>query len=54
MIYFSVSNIKTNNEIKELLTTNIQLNIEPIELNELEQLEFTPTFAYQIEKYIKK
>lgn len=43
-----------NNEIKELLTTNIQLNIEPIELNELEQLEFTPTFAYQIEKYIKK
>ena len=43
-----------NNEIQELLITNIQLNIEPIEADELEQLEFTPTFAYQVEKYIKK
>ena len=43
-----------NGEIQELLVTTIELNIEPIEIEELEQLEFTPNLAYQIDNYIKK
>ena len=41
-----------NNELKDLLATNIELNTNKIKLTDMEDIEFTPIEIAQLDEYI--
>lgn len=43
-----------NKEIQELLDEKIKLNVEPINLNDLGEIQITPAEIYQINMFIKE
>lgn len=43
-----------NKEIQELLDEKIKLNVEPISLNDLGEIQITPAEIYQINMFIKE
>lgn len=43
-----------NKEIQELLEEKIKLNVEPISLNDLGEIQITPAEIYQINMFIKE
>lgn len=43
-----------NKEIQELLDEKIKLNVEPIKLNDLGEIQITPAEIYQINMFIKE
>lgn len=43
-----------NKEIQELLDEKIKLNVEPINLNDLGEIQITPAEIYQINIFIKE
>jgi hypothetical protein len=43
-----------NKEIQELLNEKIKLNVEPISLNDLGEIQITPAEIYQINMFIKE
>jgi len=43
-----------NKEIQELLDEKIKLNVEPISLNDLGEMQITPAEIYQINMFIKE
>lgn len=43
-----------NNEINDLLNNKIEINVDKIKINELEELNFTPTEIINLEAFIEE
>ena len=45
--------IECNNELNELLSTEVEINADKISIEELEKIEMTPAQVYNIEAFIE-
>lgn len=44
---------KFNSELDELMGVSVELNVDPLNLFDLEEITFTPTEMYQLNPFIK-